>query len=361
MRLISSLKRPRRISLSPHRLLPRTLPDSVQTHDTQAAKRNTGPQQLLSRFFSNHQDDQIGLSISLMLCGLVCLSLQDGLIKIISVETTLWQLQSYRALLNIALVWLITRQLMPDMSIKPKRPAIVAMRSLFQVGALTLFFGGAPFLTLAQMAGGLYTFPLFVGLFGLLLGEPVGPRRIVAIAAGFFGTLLVLRPDAGSFSLINLMPVGAGFSYALFVITTRRLCRDETPAALVLGANVGIATIGFLGLLLVPWLPFSADARATYPFLLTTDAPWITLVVVVIVSCAFLNTIGNLCLSKAYQGADSSFLAPIDYSYLLFATGWGILLFGDYPTSTTTMGLLLIAGAGIFVAWRERILNKRKG
>ena len=195
-----------------------------------------------------------------MLCGLVCLSLQDALIKIVSVETTLWQLQSYRALLNIVLVWLLTRQLMPGMSIVPKRPAIVAMRSMFQVGALTLFFGGAPFLTLAQMAGGLYTFPLFVGLFGFLLGEPVGPRRIVAIGAGFFGTLLVLRPDTESFSLINLMPVGAGFCYALFVITTRRLCRNETPAALVLGANVGIATIGFIAVsythLTLPTTPY---------------------------------------------------------------------------------------------------------
>ena len=294
-----------------------------------------------------------------MLGGLVCLSLQDGLIKIISIETTLWQLQAYRALLNIALVYFIARQLMPGMSIKPKRPAIVAMRSMFQVGALTLFFGGAPFLTLAQMAGGLYTFPLFVGLFGWLLGEPVGPRRIVAIAAGFFGTLLVLRPEAGSFSAINLMPVGAGFCYALFVITTRRLCRDETPAALVLGANVGIASVGFIGLLLVPWLPVSQSTRDAFPFLLTSDAPWIPLVIIVIVSCSLLNTIGNLCLSKAYQSADSSFLAPIDYCYLLFATGWGIVLFSDYPTPLILLGLSLIASAGIFVAWRERVLERQ--
>ena len=312
---------------------------------------------LISRFFSHHKDDQLGLAIVLMLCALVCLSLQDGLIKIISVETTLWQLQFYRALLNIALVWLIARKLMPGMSLKPKRPAIVAMRSLFQVGALTLFFGGAPFLTLAQMAGGLYTFPLFVGLFGFLLGEPVGPRRVIAIAAGFFGTLLVLRPDTDSFSLINLMPAGAGFCYALFVITTRRLCSDETPVALVLGANIGIASIGFLGLLLVPFMPISDSMRNAHPFLFTTNAPWVTLVVVIIVSCALLNTIGNLCLSKAYQSADSSFLAPIDYSYLLFATAWGMLLFNDYPTLPTTLGLLLIAGAGIFVAWREHVLR----
>lgn len=314
---------------------------------------------MINRLFSPQQDDQVGLAITLMLGGLVCLSLQDGLIKIISVDTTLWQLQAYRALLNIALVYFIARRLMPGISIKPKRPAIVAMRSMFQVGALTLFFGGAPFLSLAQMAGGLYTFPLFVGLFGWLLGEPVGPRRIVAIAAGFFGTLLVLRPETGSFSAINLMPVGAGFCYALFVITTRRLCRDETPAALVLGANVGIASVGFIGLLLVPWLPVSQSTRDAFSFLLTSDAPWIPLVIIVIVSCSLLNTIGNLCLSKAYQSADSSFLAPIDYCYLLFATGWGIVLFSDYPTPLILLGLSLIAGAGIFVAWRERMLERQ--
>lgn len=294
------------------------------------------------------------LAIIAMLCGLLCLSLQDALIKMASNQTTLWQLQSFRAMINVVLVWTISRRMMPGLSLRPRRIGVVTMRSLFQVGALTLFFGGAPFLTLAQMAGGLYTFPLFVGLFGLVVGEAVGPRRIIAIMAGFIGTLLVLQPGGSGFSLVALMPVGAGFCYALFVVTTRRLCRDESPLALVLSANIIISAAGLAGMLIIPWLPVSDVLRSQYPFLLTTNEKLVVFVVVVILSCSVLNTIGNLCLSKAYQSADSSFLAPIDYSYLLFATAWGVILFGDIPAMTTVIGLLLIASAGLFVAWRER-------
>ncbi len=315
---------------------------------------------MLNHLFQNSNDDNPRLAVTVMLCGLLCLSLQDALIKMASDKTTLWQLQSFRALVNIFFVWTILKRLMPASTLRPKRVGIVVMRSVFQVGALTLFFGGAPFLSLAQMAGGLYTFPLFVGLFGMLLGESVGPRRIFAIIAGFAGTLLVLRPDAQDYSLMALMPVGAGFCYAMFVVTTRRFCRDESPLALVLFANITIATVGLAGMYLVPWLPVSDAQRLQYPFLLTVNEPLVLIVVLVILSCSLLNTIGNLCLSKAYQSADSSFLAPFDYSYLLFATAWGVILFADIPQFSTVMGLLLIAGAGLFVAWREHLAEKSK-
>lgn len=309
---------------------------------------------MLKHLFQHSTTDTPRLAIVAMLCGLLCLSLQDALIKMASSQTTLWQLQSIRALVNIVLVWTISRRVMPGLSLQPKRIGVVTMRSLFQVAALTLFFGGAPFLTLAQMAGGLYTFPLFVGLFSIVIGEAVGPRRIFAILIGFIGTVLVLRPDRAGFSVMSLMPVGAGFFYALFVVTTRRLCRDESPLALVLSANVVIALAGLAGLVIIPLLPLSDVLRSEYPFLLTANVPLVAFVVGVILSSSVLNTIGNLCLSKAYQSADSSFLAPIDYSYLLFATVWGVILFGDTPVATTVIGLLLIAGAGLFVVWRER-------
>lgn len=301
--------------------------------------------------------DSPRLAVVVMLCGLSCLSLQDALIKIISVESTLWQIQSIRAAVNILLVFLLSRALQNQLVLLPKRPAVVAMRALFHVCALTLFFGAAPFLSLAQMAGGLYTFPLFVGLLGILVGEHVGPRRIFAILAGFIGTVLVLKIDPTDFSLLSLMPVGAGFSYALFVVTTRRLCRDESPVALVITSNLMILTVGVLGLLLIPKLSMPDETREHYPFLLTADAALTSVVISVILLTSFLNTTGNLCLSKAYQSADSSFLAPFDYMYLLFATFWGVILIGELPDSTTLSGLFLISGAGLFVAWRERQLN----
>ena len=75
-------------------------------------------------------------------------------------------------------------------------------------------------------------------------------------------------------------------------------------------------------------------------------------------TCSGLNVTANLGLTMAYQNAESSWLAPIDYCYLIFATLWGLVFFGDFPNASMLAGMVLIAGAGAFTAWRERQLNR---
>lgn len=310
---------------------------------------------MLGKILSGSSEDTPLLAIVLMLFALTMLSAQDALVKLISSETSLWQFQTLRAVLNLCFVAVVARYFHAGHSLRPERFWPVVLRSLFHLGALSFFFAGAPWLTLAEMAGGLYTFPLFVVLLSLLITrERVGVWRLLGVAAGFVGTLLVLQPGSDSFRAIALLPVVAGFCYGCFVITTRRLCRQESPLVLVLASNIAIVTVGSLGWFVVSYLSFSSTAKAAYPFLLDVNLP-VTLSVIAIISvCAFLNTTANLFLGKAYQSADSSFLAPVDYSYLVFATFWGWLIWHDIPSKTTIAGLMLISLAGIFVAWRER-------
>ena len=71
--------------------------------------------------------------------------------------------------------------------------------------------------------------------------------------------------------------------------------------------------------------------------------------------CSVLNATANVLLTKAYQSAEVSWLAPIDYTYLIFATIAGLVFFGDLPGPFQVIGMVLIAAAGIFTAWRERV------
>ena len=68
---------------------------------------------------------------------------------------------------------------------------------------------------------------------------------------------------------------------------------------------------------------------------------------------SILNLTGNICLTRAYQTADVSLLAPIDFSYLIFAAVWGRIIFDQWPTANTMAGMLLIICAGVTIAWRE--------
>ena len=66
------------------------------------------------------------------------------------------------------------------------------------------------------------------------------------------------------------------------------------------------------------------------------------------------SSIGNILLAKAYQTAESSWLAPMDYSYLVFAAIWGKIFFGVWPTFLNLIGMFFIAFSGILIAFREQ-------
>ena len=299
-------------------------------------------------------DDRPTLAASLMVFALCLLSLQDSFVKLASSEVSLWQFQMLRSACNLALLAVLSRFLWVRSSPFPKRFWVVVLRSLFLVGAMVFFFGGVPFLSLSEIAAGLYVFPLFVAVLSfLVLGEHVGPRRILAILLGFGGTLLILKPGSEAFQWVALMPVAAGLCYAATVLTTRKLCREESPATLALGVSIAFMALGIAGVLAFALVkPESLAIR--WPYLFTGWHELDLWVAGIIVACSSLNLVANIALAKAYQSAESSWLAPFDYSYLIFATFWAVVMWGDVPDLLSLVGMSMIAGAGCYVAWRER-------
>jgi drug/metabolite transporter (DMT)-like permease len=300
--------------------------------------------------------DNPPLAATFLVSALFILGFQDALVKITSSEVSLWQMQTIRATGNIVLLLLLSRFLFGRARPIPRSIGAVVLRTVFLVGTMILFFGGIPFLTLAEIAAGLYVFPLFIAvLSALLLGEPVGPRRVAAILLGFCGTLLILKPGTDSFTWISLMPVGAGLCYAAMILTTRRLCREEHPVTLAFGTGIGFILVGIVGLFTMTVFE-NRDLAQRWPYLMTGWRPLELWVFGIIVATSFLNLTANLSLARAYQTAEASWLAPFDYSYLIFATFWGYAIWGHVPDVYAISGMVLIAASGSYVAWRERQL-----
>tara|TARA_Y100000588_G_scaffold57457_1_gene55355 strand:+ start:620 stop:1297 length:678 start_codon:yes stop_codon:yes gene_type:complete len=216
------------------------------------------------------------------------------------------------------------------------------------------FFAGAPFLSVAQMAAGLYTYPLFVSLLAIpVLGEKFGRWRVGALLVGACGATIMLNPLASDFSLVQLLPVAAGFFYACNLLVLRHSCRGENPLALTFAVAIIFISFGFLGIFLLMNFSAPASALQSMPFIMIG---WPELTATVLTICflsSFLNLSGNMCMARAYQTADSSWLAPLDFSYLLFAAVWGRVLFDNWPTFYSIIGMLLITTAGLITAWRE--------
>ena len=242
----------------------------------------------------------------------------------------------------------------------PKNWRAVYLRAVLLTVCMFFFFSGAPFLSVAQMAAGLYTYPLFVSLLAApILGEIVGPWRIGALALGATGAAFILSPWDENFSAVQLLPILAGFFYAANILTLRRACRNESPLALAFAVGIAFVVSGIVGIVWLSILPVAESTRQTMPFV-AIGWPELTLAVAAFaVFASTLNLTGNICMSRAYQTADSSWLAPLDFSYLAFAAIWSRLIFDAWPTTQATTGMALIAAAGVITAWRERIVAEK--
>ena len=172
----------------------------------------------LERFFGVNEHPSV--AAGLMVFALALLSLQDAIIKLTSDDVSIWQFQFLRSGFNLMLLFGGVALFGGLRTMPPKRAWAVALRSVFLIGAMLCFFSGIPFLSLAEIAAGLYLFPLIVALLSrVVLGEVVDASRLVAVGAGLCGSLLILKPGTENFSAVSLLPIGAAFFYACMVLT----------------------------------------------------------------------------------------------------------------------------------------------
>jgi len=307
------------------------------------------------KLFTPAQDDRPLIAIALLLLATFTLALQDTLMKLMASETSFWQIQTLRSVGNILISVLLAVAAGGLSLLKPHNRKGVLLRSAFLAITMFLFFSGAPFLTVTEMAAGLYTYPVFVCLLaGPVLGESIGPWRIGSMIISTLGALIVISPWHEGFNPVQLLPVIAGFFFACNILTVRHACRHESTLALSFIAGLVFFIVGLSGIIVLAVFPLPLSVQTDLPYVAINWPQLTWLIVGYAVLASVLNLAGNIFMTRAYQTADVSFLAPLDFAYLIFAAFWGQIIFDQWPTATTAFGMLLIVFAGVTIAVRER-------
>lgn len=300
----------------------------------------------------DHQSHQILFGIVTILVTVFAMALTDAIVKLASSDMTLWQIYVLRTLLVAPVLLFLARR-----TLRPIAFGWVLLRSL----ALTLMYLGIyaaiPLLDLSVIAASLYTGPLFiVALSALALREPITTRHWAAILIGFLGVLLIVRPAAADFSPFALIPVSAGFLYALAAVITRSRCAAVPAFTLALWLNVTLFALGATASLLIAG--FGAGSGIDYPFLFGT---WSVTSWPVVILLAVLMIGISIGLARAYQSPKPQVIATFDYAYLPFAGFWGFVFFGEIPDKYTLGGMALIVFAGCVVFCLDGRTKTQKG
>ena len=293
-------------------------------------------------------------SIGLILLAMTAFSTQDVVVKLVAEQVSLWQLLFIRSLLTLWLLVMVVAAMGRLATLAPRAWFWPLVRAGFMCGAYLSFYAALPLLPLSKAAAGFFTGPLIITLLAaLILGERIGPRRILAIVAGFAGVVFIIRPGAEGWSPVALMPVLAACFYAVGIIITRWRCQEDPNFALSMVHNLLYSAIGLMGMVALELVPVAAETRTDWPFLTTSWMDLGALAGGLILFTAATHLVGILCSVRAYQIDDASRVAPFEYSYLVIMPIYDVAIWGHWPEPLTLLGMALISGAGVFVAWRE--------
>lgn len=226
----------------------------------------------------------------------------------------------------------------------PKHLALVTLRGALMGFATFFFFTAVQYMPIADAISIFFVEPLILTVMSaIFLRETIGWRRVSAVVVGFIGAMLIVRPSFADVGWPALLPIATAFTFAVYLLLTKRLI-DEHPLTLHLWAGIG----GFFTLGALLTIGSSAGAEA-FAAIWPTTTQWLLLALL-----GLIATAGHFLIVLAFRRAPASLLAPLQYLEIVSSTALGLLIFGDFPTALTWVGVALIVGSGLFVIWRER-------
>ena len=285
--------------------------------------------------------------IALKLASVLIFIVMAALIKATEGRVPPGQIVFFRSFfaLPVIVAWLVIRHELHG-GFRARDPLAHLWRGFVGTAAMGLGFAGLLFLPLPEVTALGYAAPLLTVVFAaMFLGEEVRLFRLMAVALGLGGVLIVLAPrlsvgaDLTEGQALGVMLVlGSAVFAALAQVFVRKLVQTEATSAIVFWFSMTAAVLSL----------------TTLPFGWVIPGLWDT---AILVGVGLLGGVGQVFLTSAYREADASLVAPFDYASMLFALAIGYWVFAEVPTPTVLGGAALIIAAGILIIWRERQLG----
>ena len=290
-----------------------------------------------------------GRGIAYRIAAMVCMAALSALVKWCgSRGINVFQIIFFRnafAFLPLGLyIWRTTGLTV----LRTRRPLGHLARSTIGISAMICSFSSVQFLPLTAATAFSFASPLFMtALAAVILHEKVGRHRWAAVAAGFVGVLVMVRPEAGHGAVAASTKVIAGTALALLgaagaagaMIAVREIGRTERGPTIVFYFTLAGATVGLVSL----------------PFVWVTPDP---LTLALLILAGLIGGVGQMLLTEALRVAPVGVVAPFDYTQLIWASLIGFFVWGELPRAATLLGAAIVAASGIYILYRElRVLR----
>jgi drug/metabolite transporter (DMT)-like permease len=270
-----------------------------------------------------------------MLAGIAIFSINDALGKWLVANYSVGELLLVRSAAALVVLIPFIRNAGVEAFATAPRPLLQVARIVLSAIEVAMFFWAVSYLPLADASTFYLATPIYVTvLSAFLLNERTGWRRGSAVAVGFAGVVLALRPSPASFTLPALIAVGGSLFFAVLLVTTRML-RSTAQMVLISGQLVSTLVFGAV------MAPFGWANPSRLDFLL-------------LVLFGVLSVVALACVNRALKLAPASVVVPYQYTTIIWAIVLGYAVFGDVPDLFMLAGAAIIIAAGLYIFWLEQ-------
>jgi drug/metabolite transporter (DMT)-like permease len=295
------------------------------------------------------QTDKTLRGVALMLTFCVIAPLIDVASKLAAAEVTVGVVTLSRFVVQAALMLPVALIMKESLALPRGTFWLSVARAVVSILATFCFIAALRFMPIADALVIVFVEPFIILLIGwLVLGEHVGPRRLIACLVGFLGSIVVIRPSFAVFGSVALFPLGTALFFAIYILITRSLSRQVHPVPMQ------FHTAFFAAILCMPlFLLGPALNEPSLNFIWPQGIFWLW--------CFFVGlaaTISHMAMTYALKYAPSSTLAPLHYSEIVTATIFSYMVFGDFPDLIRWVGIAIIVGSGLYIIAREHKLAK---
>jgi drug/metabolite transporter (DMT)-like permease len=224
-----------------------------------------------------------------------------------------------------------------------RRAFVQAMgwRCVGDVGSALFFQAALARMPFADIMGILQMTPLsLTAASALVLGERVGWRRCAAIAVGFAGALLVIKPGSSTFNAWAILGMLAVLGGTLRDIATRRLDAALSPLLILWLSQMAVAATGLACASFESWVMPNRNQ------------------ILCLVCASVFSLIGQLCVIYSLRSGEISAVAPFRYAGMMWAILFGLCIWNELPDPLSFAGILLLASAGLYTFYREQQLRR---
>jgi drug/metabolite transporter (DMT)-like permease len=305
-----------------------------------------------------HRDNRL-LAIGCVLAAVGFASTQDAVVKSMSGDYSAYETVIFRCAGSMPILVALLWKTGGLSSLATPLLGRVLLRSIILCSAYFAFVLSIAAMPIANSVAIYFTMPFFVaGLAGPLLGERVRIHRWLAIIAGFIGVIVMVRPGAGVFEPAAFLALYSAFGYAWGQMMGRPLAHQMAPAVIANWQNLVYLGVAAALALVFNLVDFSGVSHRSLAFL---SRPWVwppATDAAILLANGLLAAFGMVLFVSAYKYAETNFVAPFEYSSMVWAVGYGLILFGDFPDAFTWMGAAVVVAAGITMIWRDRQLDR---